>query len=135
MLSIGRKVLIGLLALGVTGPAIAATAPKPAATAAKPAATATAAPAAAAAAPAATGTPATGVVCQVATGGKVVHVQAVNKGTAVVPAGDTFAFTIVGHKKSMSETVTLKSDLAPGKSVNVTNAIKPANVVSCTPTS
>jgi hypothetical protein len=119
----------GVLALGVAYPAIAATAPAPAA---KPAATKPVAKPITAA-PAATGTPATGLICAIVTKGKTVHIQATNKGTTTVPAGDTFAFTIVGHKKSTTETVALKADLAAGASVNVTNAIKAKNVVSCTP--
>ena len=79
------------------------------------------------------GTPATGVVCLVAKSGDSVHIQGVNKGTAVVPKGDTFTFTIVGPSKKTAETITFKSDLAVGKSRNLTNAIKAKNVVSCTP--
>lgn len=80
-----------------------------------------------------TGTPGPGLVCQIAKSGNYVHIQALNKGTAAVPAGDVFTFTIVGPTKKSTETKTLKADLAPGKAVNVTNAIKAASVVSCTP--
>ena len=73
--------------------------------------------------------------CYFPTIGNVVHIQAVNKGAAAVPAGDTFAFTIMGPIKKTSETVTFKKDLAAGKAVNVTNAIKAKSVVSCTPAS
>ena len=86
------------------------------------------------AAPPSSGTPGPGLVCQIAKSGNFVHIQALNKGTAAVPAGDTFSFVIVGPTKKSSETKTLKADLAPGKAVNVTNAIKAASVVSCTPT-
>src|SRR5262249_9333855 len=79
------------------------------------------------------GTPRPGLVCQVAKSGNYVHIQALNKGTATVPAGDTFTFTIVGPTKKTSETKTLAADLAVGKAVNVTNAIKAASVKSCTP--
>ena len=88
------------------------------------------------AAPAAAATPpkaATGVVCQVTKSGNVVHIEARNKGTAAVPAGATFAFTIIGPTKKTDETITFKKDLAPGKSVSVTNAIKAKNVVGCAP--
>ena len=78
-------------------------------------------------------TPSNGLVCQIAKSGDFVHIQALNKGTADVAAGTSFAFTIVGPTKKTSETKTLKSALAAGKSVNVTNAIKAASVVSCTP--
>lgn len=78
-------------------------------------------------------TPASNLVCQIAKDGNFVHIQALNKGTADVPAGTSFAFTIVGPTKKTSETKTLKSALAAGKSVNVTNAIKAASVVSCSP--
>ena len=87
----------------------------------------------AAAAPAAS-TPATGVVCQIAPSGKYVHVQAVNKGTADVPAGDTFAFVIQGPTKKSSETYKFKTALAAGKSVDISKAIKAASVKGCTPT-
>ncbi|MEO9231407.1 MAG: hypothetical protein ABI216_21005 [Devosia sp.] len=79
------------------------------------------------------GTAATGVVCQIAKSGKLVHVEALNKDTTVVPAGDSFAFTIVGPTKKTDETITFKRDLAPGKTVSITNAIKAKNVVGCTP--
>ena len=50
------------------------------------------------------GKPATGVVCLVVKNADVAHVQAVNKGKVAVPAGDTFAFTIMGPTKKTSET-------------------------------
>jgi len=127
MLKLSKFAIAGLITVSVAFPAVAADSTKAAAPAAAAAAPAAAAPAAA------TGTPATGLVCAVVAKGKYVHIQAVNKGTATVPAGDTFAFTIVGHKKSTKENVTLKADLAAGASVNVTNAIKASSVVSCTP--
>jgi hypothetical protein len=122
MLKVGKFVLLSLAVASVshyTTTALAATATP------KPAGTTVATPA--------TGNPATGVICQIATTGDVVHIQAVNKGTAAVPAGDSFAFTIIGPTKKTSETFTFKKDLAAGKAVNVTNAIKAASVVSCTP--
>ena len=76
---------------------------------------------------------AAGVVCQVAKSGNVVHIEALNKGTAAVPAGATFSFTIVGPTKKTDETITFKKALAPGKTVSVTNAIKAKNVVGCAP--
>jgi len=79
------------------------------------------------------GKPATGVVCQLAKSGNVVHVEALNKGPKAVAAGDSFSFTILGPTKKTDETITFKKDLAPGKSVSVTNAIKAKNVVGCTP--
>jgi hypothetical protein len=79
-------------------------------------------------------TVAAGVVCQVVTNSDVVHIAAFNKGTAPVAAGATFAFTIIGPTKKTNETITFKQDLAPGKSVVITNAIKAKNVVSCSPT-
>ena len=88
------------------------------------------------AAPAAAPAPAaaaTGLVCQVTKSGNVVHIEALNKGTAAVAAGTKFAFTIIGPTKKTDETITLKKDLAPGKSVSVTNAIKAKNVVGCAP--
>lgn len=118
-----RVVLIALLAASASLPAIAATTTKPAAMTTM-----------AAMAPA-KGTPATGVVCKVVKSGAYVHIQALNTGTAVVPKGDTFTFTIVGPKKSTTKTVTFKSDLAPGKARNATTAIKASSVVSCTPAS
>ena len=84
-----------------------------------------------AAAPPSTG--ALSVVCQVVTNGDVVHIAAVNKGTAPVAAGATFAFTIIGPTKRTNEIITFKHDLTPGKSVVITNAIKAKNVVSCSP--
>lgn len=88
------------------------------------------------AAPAAAPAPAkaaTGVVCHVAKTGNVVHIEALNNGTSAVPTGTTFAFTIIGPTKKTNETITFKKDLAPGKSVSVTNAIKAKNVVGCAP--
>ena len=123
MFKVGKFVLLALAASSVCYPVTAAVAATPTP---KPAATAMAkAPA--------MGTSATGVVCQIATTNDVVHIQAVNKGTVAVPAGDTFAFTIIGPTKKTSETFTFKKDLAAGKAVNVTNAIKAKSVVSCTP--
>jgi hypothetical protein len=80
-----------------------------------------------------TATPGPGLVCQVAKSGNYVHIQALNNGTAAVPAGDTFTFTIVGPTKKTTETKALAADLAPGKAINVTSAIKAASVKSCTP--
>jgi hypothetical protein len=125
MFKIGKLVLLALVATSVcyhTTAATAATMMTP-----KPATTKAMAPAG--------GSPATGVVCGIATTGNVVHIQAINKGTAAVPAGATFAFTIVGPTKKTSETITFKKALAAGKAVNVTNPIKAASVVSCTPAS
>ena len=73
------------------------------------------------------------LVCQIAKGGNYVHIQALNKGKSILPAGTLFHLTIVGPTKKTTETKTLKSDLAPGASVNVTNAIKASSVVSCSP--
>jgi hypothetical protein len=117
---LGKLVLIGLLVASVPYPAMAATATKPVA---------------AAATTTATGTPATGVVCQIAKSGAFVKVQAMNNGTSAVPAGDTFTFSMAGKTKSTTKTVTFKSDLAPGKARDVTTAIKAGNVVSCSPSS
>jgi hypothetical protein len=73
------------------------------------------------------------LVCQIAKSGNYVHIQALNKGKSIIPAGTLFHLTIVGPTKKTTQTKTLKSDLAPGASVNVTNAIKASSVVSCTP--
>src|SRR6185437_11686462 len=73
------------------------------------------------------------LVCQVATSGNYVHIEALNKGGSTLPAGTLFHFVIVGPTKKTTETKTLKADLAAGKAVNVTNAIKASSVVSCTP--
>lgn len=92
-------------------------------------------PAMAASSPAtpATPKPSATLVCAIAKDGDFIHIQAVNKGAAEVAAGTSFAFTIVGPTKKTSETKTLKAALGAGKSVNVTNAIKAASVVSCSP--
>jgi len=132
MQNIGKIIVAGLMiaAIGAqaTG-AYAAAATTPAATTAKPAAK----PAATTMAKAPAGPAATGVVCQVVTKGKYVHIAAVNNGTAAVPVGATFAFVIVGPKKQTKETWTFKAALDAGKTVNITNAIPAKNVASCTP--
>ena len=134
MQNIGKIIVAGLMiaAIGAqaTGAyAAAAATPAPAAMTAKPAAKP--APAAMAKAPA--GPAATGVVCQLVTKGKYVHIAAMNNGTAAVPVGATFAFVIVGPKKQTKETWTFKAALDAGKMVNITNAIPAKNVASCTP--
>lgn len=128
MHKIGKIIVAGLLvaAVGTQASMAASTTATTTKPPAKPAATATTAKAPA-------GPSATGVVCQVVTKGKYVHIAALNKGTAVVPKGSTFAFTIVGPKKQTSETYTFKADLDAGKTVNITNAIPAKNVASCTP--
>ena len=132
MQNIGRIIVAGLMIAAIGAQATgtyAAAATTPAATTAKPAAK----PAATTMAKAPAGPAATGVVCQVVTKGKYVHIAALNKGTAAVPKGDTFAFTIVGPKKQTSETYTFAAALDAGKTVNITKAIPAKNVASCTP--
>ena len=135
MQNIGKIIVAGLMiaAIGAqaTGAyAAAATTPAPAAMTAKPVAKPAAKPAVVKT-PA--GPAATGVVCQVVTKGKYVHIAAMNNGTAAVPLGATFAFVIVGPKKQTKETWTFKAALDAGKTVNITNAIPAKNVASCTP--
>jgi hypothetical protein len=71
--------------------------------------------------------------CQIAKSGDYVHVQALNKGSEVLPAGTLCRFTIVGPTKKTTETKTLKADLAAGRAVNMTSAIKVSSVIICTP--
>ena len=116
MQNIGKIIVAGLMiaAIGAqaTGSYAAAAATTPAATT-KPATK----PVAAATTKAPAGPAATGVVCQVVTKGKYVHIAAMNNGTAAVPVGATFAFTIVGPKKQTKETWTFKPALDAGKTV------------------
>ena len=141
MQNIGKIIVAGLMiaAIGAQATAsFAAAATTPAATTpaatTKPATTKPAAnPAVTATTKAPAGPAATGVVCQVVTKGKYVHIAAMNNGTAAVPVGATFAFTIVGPKKQTKETWTFKAALDAGKMVNITNAIPAKNVASCTP--
>jgi hypothetical protein len=77
--------------------------------------------------------PAVGVICQIAKTGDTVHIKAINKGTTKVAAGETFTFTIIGPSKKLEETITFKTDLAPGKNRTLTNAIKASRVVGCSP--
>jgi len=127
---IGKIIVAGLLVAAVGTQASLAASTTTTTTTTKPAAK----PAAAAmTATAPAGPAATGVVCQVVTKGKYVHIAALNKGTAAVPKGDTFAFTIVGPKKQTSETYTFAAALDAGKTVNITKAIPAKNVASCTP--